>query len=82
MTIRERMALELEGRHWKHSGARINAIAHQLDYSEVRHAQVVAHLLERPDAEAEAPGLVRRLRSLRDQRRAARSEAHRLIRAE
>lgn len=73
LTIRESMALDLEGRHWKHGGARITAIRAELGWSEVRQAQVVAALLLRPDAEAQHPRLVRRLRALRDQRRSARS---------
>lgn len=73
LTVREHTALRVDGAHYKHGGARVSAITRELGWSEVRHAQVVAALLERPDAEAEAPALVRRLRSLRDQRRAART---------
>lgn len=73
MTIRERMALDLAGRHWKHSGARITAIRHEVDMSETRHSQVVNALLDRPDVEAEYPHLVRRLRRLREQRRRQRA---------
>lgn len=72
LTVREHTALRVEGAHYKHGGARVSAIARELGWSEVRHAQVIAALLERPDAEAEQPALVRRLRSLRDQRRQAR----------
>lgn len=72
LTVREHTALRIEGQRFKHGGARINAIRTELGWSEVRQAQVVGALLERPDAEAEAPTLVRRLRSLRDQRRATR----------
>lgn len=73
LTVRELTALRIEGAHYKHGGARVSAITRELGWSEVRQAQVIASLLERPDAEAEAPALVRRLRSLRDQRRQART---------
>lgn len=73
LTVREHTALRVEGAHYANGGARISVISRELGWSEVRHAQVIAALLERPDAEAEAPALVRRLRSLRDQRRQART---------
>lgn len=72
MTVREHMALQLAARSYN-GGARVTAIRVELGMSEVRHAQVVTALLERPDAEAAQPVLVRRLRRLRDSRRAARS---------
>lgn len=75
LTVRESMALQLEGKHWVHSGARINAIRHELGWSEVRHAVVVSSLLKRSDAEAEAPALVRRLRRLESARRTQRRSA-------
>lgn len=73
LTVREHTALRIEGQHFKHGGARITTIRNELGWSEVRQAQVVGSLLERPDAEAAHPTLVRRLRSLRDARRSARS---------
>lgn len=73
LTVREHTALRIEGQHWAHGGARITTITRELGWSETRHAQVIGHLLNRPDAEAELPALVRRLRSLRDARRSARS---------
>ncbi len=72
MTIRERMALDLEAQHWAYSGAKVTAVRQQLGWSEVRHAQVVAALLRRPDVEAELPTLVRRLRRLEEARRSQR----------
>jgi hypothetical protein len=72
LTVRESMALQVEAAHYKFPGARINVIRYVLGFSETRHAQVVGALLDRPDAEAEHPAIVRRLRSLRDARRSAR----------
>lgn len=75
LTIRERMTLDIAGRHFKYPGARINAIRDELGLSEPLFAVKVSALIHRPDAEAEAPALVRRLRRLeaarRDQRRSA-----------
>lgn len=72
LTVREHMALELAGRHYRYAGAKTSDARELLGYSETRFAQVVTALLERPDAEAAHPQLVRRLRRLRDVRRAAR----------
>ena len=47
----------------------------RLGMTPVRHAQVVAGLLERADAEAAYPREVRRLRRLRDARRVRRRSA-------
>jgi hypothetical protein len=47
----------------------------RLGMSDTRHAQVVGHLIDRPDVEAAYPVLVHRLRRLRDARRRARRAA-------
>ena len=72
MTIREHMALEIMGTYNAHDGRKANAARELVGMSEVRHAQVVDALLDRADAEAEAPMLVRRLRRVREARQRAR----------
>lgn len=73
MTEDERTALELAAAHYRWPGARDTAIREQLGLTPTRHAQLVAALLDRPDALAEMPMAVNRLRRLRDARRSARS---------
>lgn len=72
LTVREHQALRLAGQRFR-PGALETATRHQLGMSETRFWQVVNNLLEREDALAAHPMIVRRLRSLRDQRRAARA---------
>lgn len=72
MTDDERTALHIAGQRWKYQGAKEAHIRDTLGWTGVRHAQVVAALIERADVEAEEPTLVRRLRRLRDGRAAAR----------
>ncbi|WP_235739016.1 DUF3263 domain-containing protein [Nocardioides alcanivorans] len=73
MTDEERTALEIAGQYWRYQGAKAAHILEVLGWSAVRHAQVVAALIERADVEAEEPMLVRRLRRVRDGRRAVRA---------
>ncbi len=75
LTVREHMALDAESRHWRYPGARAAYLRNVLGMSETRHAQVVAGMLDRADAEAAYPVLVRRLRRLRDARRGVRRAA-------
>lgn len=75
MTARDHMCLTLAAQHFRFPGARATAIREQVGMSEVRHAQVVLSLLDRPDVEAEYPQLVHRLRRLRDARRSERHAA-------
>lgn len=73
MTIRERMALDLAGRHYRYGGVLEADVREQLGMSLAQHAQMVRVLLDRADVEAEAPQLVHRLRRLREQRAAVRA---------
>lgn len=72
LTVREHMALDIAARHYTAPGRRHNAIVHELGITPIRHAQLVNALLDREDAEAEMPAVVRRLRRLRDARAQAR----------
>lgn len=71
------MALDIAARHYTASGRRHEAIITELNMTPTRHAQVVLALLDRPDAEAEMPTVVRRLQRLRDARAEQRSARHR-----
>lgn len=73
LTAHERAALDFAGRTYRRDGNREAAILRELGLTPTRYAQVVNGLLDRPEAWAHAPGTVKRLRRLRDQRRAARS---------
>lgn len=72
MTVREHMALAVEQHWWRHPGAKEAHTREHLGMSAVRHAQVVAALVGRADVEREYPGLVRRLRRVREVRRRGR----------
>lgn len=75
VTETEQTILELERQRWKYAGAKDAAIMDELGWTRTRYDQVLLAMLDRPDVEAAAPTLVRRLRRLRDDRRAARSAA-------
>src|SRR5690606_11391972 len=72
MTDDEHTALTIEAAYWRYPGAKEARIRDELGWSATRHAEVVQALIDRPDVEAEEPMVVRRLRRLRDQRRALR----------
>lgn len=69
LTPTEQTILELERQRWKYAGAKDAAIMDRLGWTRTRYDQVLLALLDRPDVEAAAPLLVRRLRRLRDARR-------------
>ena len=69
MTPTDRAILDLEARPWRDAGAKEAAIRATLDLSAVRYYQRLNALLDRHDAVAYAPALVRRLRGLRGARR-------------
>lgn len=72
MTVREMAAIRLAATHYAHPGAKTADAMWLLGMNEVRFAQVVGALIERGDVEAAYPAQVRRLRRLRDGRRALR----------
>lgn len=73
LSVREHMALAIEGQHWKYPGARESHIRETLGWSAIRHAQVVNALIDRVEAIEAYPTLCARLRRLRDVRRGVRS---------
>jgi hypothetical protein len=68
----ESRILAFESRWWRASGAKTQAIADELDLTPERYYQHLARLIDHPEAAAEQPAVVRRLRAARDQRRATR----------
>jgi hypothetical protein len=70
---RDREILEFERQWWKYAGAKETAIRESFDMSATRYYQVLNALIDRPEALAEDPLLVRRLRRMRAERQRARS---------
>jgi len=73
LTEREQEILAFERQWWKYAGAKEQAIRELFDMSAARYYQVLNALLDRPEAVAHDPMLVKRLRRLRASRQRARS---------
>lgn len=73
MTDLEQAILEVESRFWRHAGAKEDHVRQHLDLTPIAYYQRLNALLDRPEALAEAPLVVNRLRAVRAQgrRRAA-----------
>ena len=69
LTERDKAILDFECSWWAESGVKEISIRERLELSSTRYYQVLAELLESPDAMAYDPLLVRRLRRERDHRR-------------
>jgi len=74
LSSRERAILDFERSWWSLPGSKEHEIRRLLDMSPARYYQVLADLLESPDALTYDPLVVRRLRRLRERRRRARWE--------
>ena len=70
---REREILAFERQWWKYAGAKEQAIRELFEMSATRYYQVLNALLDRPEALAHDPMLVKRLRRLRSARQRQRS---------
>lgn len=70
---REREILAFERQWWKYAGAKEQAVRDLFDMSATRYYQVLNTLIDRPEALAADPMLVKRLRRLRASRQRARS---------
>jgi hypothetical protein len=68
----ESRILSFEARWWRASGAKTQAISDELELTPERYYQHLARLIEHPEAAKEQPAVVRRLRAVRDERRATR----------
>jgi hypothetical protein len=73
LTEREQEILAFERQWWKYAGAKEQAIRELFDMSATRYYQVLNSLLDRPEALAFDPMMVKRLRRLRAARQRARS---------
>jgi hypothetical protein len=70
---RDRSILTFERQWWKYAGAKERAVREQFEMSATRYYQVLNALIDRPEALAFDPLLVKRLRRLRSARQRARS---------
>jgi hypothetical protein len=73
LTEREQAILGFERQWWKYAGAKEQAVRELFDMSATRYYQVLNALIDRPEALASDPMLVKRLRRLRAARQRARS---------
>ena len=73
LSDRERQILAFERQWWKYAGAKEQAVRELFDMSATRYYQVLNALIDRPDALAFDPMLVKRLRRMRASRQRARS---------
>lgn len=73
LTERERKILDFEDQWWKYGGAKDQVIRDQFSLSATTYYQVLSGLLDRQEALAYRPMLVKRLRRLRTTRHRARS---------
>ncbi len=69
LTGRERELLAFERQWWRYPGAKEQAVREAFDISATRYYQLLAELIDRPEALAHDPMLVKRLRRLRERRR-------------
>lgn len=68
-----RTVLDIESRHWRHQATKEQHVRDALGLTPVRYYQVVAALIDRPEAIAHAPQVVSRLRAVRARQRMRRS---------
>lgn len=69
LTDRDKAILELERTWWAEPGTKQNAIRTRFALSGTRYYELLAELLESPEAMDHDPLVVRRLRRLRERRR-------------
>lgn len=75
LTVREHQALTIAATRYATGGGKATAARELVGYTETTFHLIVDQLLDRPDALAERPDVVPRLRRLRDARAAARRRA-------
>ena len=73
LSERDQAILAFERSWWEFAGAKEQAVREKFDMSSTRYYQVLNALIDRPEALAHDPLLVRRLRRLRATRQRARS---------
>jgi Protein of unknown function (DUF3263) len=70
---REREILAFESQWWKYAGAKEQAVRELFDMSATRYYQVLNALMDKPEALAADPLLIKRLRRLRAGRQRSRA---------
>lgn len=75
LSERDAALLEFERGWWKYSGEKDRAVRARFGLSSTAYYAELSRVIELPEAAAADPLLVRRLRRLRDRRRAVRSAA-------
>lgn len=73
LTDLHRAVIEFERLRWKYQGRREAAILELFEMTATRFAQILASLLDHPEAERFDPTTIRRLRRLRDARKSERT---------
>jgi uncharacterized protein DUF3263 len=73
LSRREREILAFEGQWWKYAGAKEQAVRELFDMSATRYYQVLNALIDKPEALAAEPLLIRRLRRMRTGRQRTRA---------
>ncbi|HET9672007.1 MAG TPA: DUF3263 domain-containing protein [Actinomycetota bacterium] len=73
---RSRAVLDFERASWKLTGTKERAIRERFGFSPARYHQLLHRIIDRPEALAYDPMLVRRLRRVREARRRARTASH------
>ncbi len=73
LSRRDREILAFERQWWKYAGAKEQAVRELFDMSATRYYQVLNGLIDRPEALAADPMLIKRLRRLREGRQRARA---------
>lgn len=74
LTERDRAIIDFERAWWTEAGPKDTAIRERFELSGTRYYQLLAELLDDPEALEYDPLLIRRLRRTRDRRRRARVE--------
>jgi hypothetical protein len=73
LSDRDRALLDFERQWWRYAGAKEQAVRELFDLSATRYYQVLNALIDRPEAMAYDPMLVKRLRRLRAERQRSRT---------
>ncbi|GAB3711798.1 DUF3263 domain-containing protein [Mariniluteicoccus flavus] len=73
LSARDAEILDFERQWWKYAGAKEQGIRERFQMSATRYYQVLNALIDKPEALAHDPLLVKRLRRLRSTRQRARS---------
>lgn len=73
LSDRDQAMLEFERQWWKFAGSKEEAIRQKFDMSGTRYFQILNELIDRPEALAADPLLVKRLRRMRSSRQKARA---------